>query len=442
MPDFGRTPDNIAGGEPSFDDIRRSDSFIDALAAGGPITPQDQADADLAALLGGWRDEMRVPPATGLITEEQAVAALNAGLAEKPQRTIRERRETRRETSSAAQPSRRGLSLVGAAAAAVLCIGGFGAVVAGAGPGDALYGLRSMLFGAPKEVRDDQVALAARTELRQVQELIAQGDWQQAQEKLVAVSTQVATIGDEQQKQDLLEEFNDLSAKVVERNPEATAAPGIIYTVPPEATELVPAVAPPTSTPSAPPVSDTSTTTTSGTTTATTSGSAATTTPTSGTPTTTGAPTSASAATAATTSAPAATSAAPATTSAPAATSAATSPASPAQASTTAATTSGATTASATTTSAPATGATTTSAPATGATTTSAAPRSAASTTSAVPSPAQATTTPAATTTAPASAPATTATATPTAEESAESAPEVTAEEPAPVTTTTVVPVG
>ena len=442
MPDFGRTPDNIAGGEPSFDDIRRSDSFIDALAAGGPITPQDQADADLAALLGGWRDEMRVPPATGLITEEQAVAALNAGLAEKPQRTIRERRETRRETSSAAQPSRRGLSLVGAAAAAVLCIGGFGAVVAGAGPGDALYGLRSMLFGAPKEVRDDQVALAARTELRQVQELIAQGNWQQAQEKLVAVSTQVATIGDEQQKQDLLEEFNDLSAKVVERNPEATAAPGIIYTVPPEATELVPAVAPPTSTPGAPPVSDTSTTTTSGTTattsgtaastTATTSGSAATTTPTSGTPTTTGAPTSTSAATAATTSAPAATSAAPATTSAPAATSAATSPASPAQASTTAATTSGATTASATTTSAPATGAATT----------SAAPKSAASTTSAVPSPAQATTTPAATTTAPASAPATTATATPTADESAESAPEVTTAVPAPVTTTTVVPVG
>ena len=426
MPDFGRTPDNIAGGEPSFDDIHRSDSFIDALAAGSPVTPQDQADAELAALLGGWRDEMRWPPATGLISEEQAVAALNAGLAEKPQRTIRERRETRRETASAAPPSRRGLSLVGAAAAAVLCIGGFGAVVAGAGPGDALYGLRSMLFGAPKEVRDDQVALAARTELRQVQELIAQGDWQQAQEKLVAVSTQVATIGDEQQKQDLLEEFNDLSAKVVERNPEATAAPGIIYTVPPEATELVPAVAPPTSTPSAPPASDTSTTTsgattgttsaTAETTTATTSGSAATTTPTSGAPTS---------ATKATTSAAPATTAA--TTSAPAATSAATSSAAPAQASTTAGTSASATT---------------TSAPATGATTTSAAPRSAASTTSAVPSPAQATTTPAATTTAPASAPATTATAAPTAEETAESAPEATTEELAPVTTTTVVPVG
>ncbi len=47
--------------------------------------------------------------------------------------------------------------MVGAAAAAVLSIGGFGAVVAGSGPDDPLYGMRTMLFGAPKQVRDDQV---------------------------------------------------------------------------------------------------------------------------------------------------------------------------------------------------------------------------------------------------------------------------------------------
>ena len=124
--------------------------------------PQDQADAMLAELLGEWRDEMRWPPATGLITERDAVTALRTGLAEK----------------QSSGRSRRGLSIVGAAAAGVLAIGGFGAVVAGAGPGDALYGLRTMLFGAPKEVRDDQVTLAAKTELAQVQQLIAQGDWQ------------------------------------------------------------------------------------------------------------------------------------------------------------------------------------------------------------------------------------------------------------------------
>ena len=257
MPDFGRTGGNFSGdNEPSFDDIRRSDSFVDALAGGGPVAPEDPADAALAALLGSWRDEMRWPPATGLISEPQAIAALDAGLAEKSGGLRRDKRADKQVASVTPMKNRRGLSVVGAAAAAVLCLGGFGAVVAGAGPGDALYGLRSMLFGAPKEVRDDAVALAARSELNQVQELIAQGDWQQAQEKLVAVSTQVASIGDEQQKQDLFDEFNDLSAKVVERDPAATAAPGIIYTVPETAAELVPAVAPPTSVPTAPSPSD------------------------------------------------------------------------------------------------------------------------------------------------------------------------------------------
>ncbi len=195
----------------------------------------------LASMLGEWRDEMRWPPATGLITERDAVAALRSGLAEKQKHTPAH--------------SRRGLSIVGAAAAGVLAIGGFGAVVAGAGPGDALYGLRTMLFGAPKQVRDDQVALAAQTQLNQVQDLIAKGDWQQAQDKLVAVSTQVESVGDEEQKQQLLDQWNELSAKVVQKDPEATVPPGITYTVPPSATELVPAVVTPSEGPEVPPTS-------------------------------------------------------------------------------------------------------------------------------------------------------------------------------------------
>lgn len=239
--------------EPSLDAIRRSEDFIDALAAGNPVVPRDPADAALAALLAGWRDETRWPPASGLIAEPQAVAALNAGLAEK-----RTGRGDPMMGPATTKRSRRGLSAVGVAAAAVLCIGGFGAVVAGAGPGDALYGLRTMLFGTPKQVREDQVGLAARTELNQVQQLISQGDWEQAQSKLVEVSSQVESIGDSSQKQELVEQFNDLSAKVVERDPDATAPPGITYTVPPSSTQLVPTVAP-TSVPSAPSVTDATT---------------------------------------------------------------------------------------------------------------------------------------------------------------------------------------
>lgn len=221
MSDFGRTPGND---DASLDAVLASDRLVDALAAGQSVPARDQADAELFALLGGWRDEMRWPPATGLVTEQDAVTALQAGLAEK----------------QGSGRSRRGLSVVGAVAAAVLGIGGFGAVVSGAGPGDALYGLRTMFFGAPKQVRTDQVALAAQTELNQVQDLIARGDWQAAQDKLVAVSTQVASVGDADQKQQLFDQWNQLSAKVVERNPEATVAPGITYTVPASATELVP----------------------------------------------------------------------------------------------------------------------------------------------------------------------------------------------------------
>ena len=411
-----------SGDEPSLDAIRRSDGFIDALASGRPAAPQDAADAELAALLGGWRDELRSPPSTGLISESDAVAALNAGLARNPVSAPREKR-----TATPTRP-RRGLSVVGAAAAAVLCIGGFGAVVAGAGPGDALYGLRSMLFGAPKQVRDDQVALAARTELNQVQDLIAQGDWAQAQDKLVAVSTQVATIEDSPQKQELLDQFNDLSAKVVERDPEATAPPGIVYTVPPSATDLVPAVAPPTSTPSVPSATDSATSSSESASSSGTTSAAPTTTATSAAPTTT--VTSAAPTTAATTTAAPTTAAT--TTAAP--TTAATTTAAP----TTAATTTAAPTttkSTATTTAAPTTAATTTAAP-TAAATTTAAPAAAATTTAA---PTAAVTTAAETTTAaPAQAPA----ADPATEEApAEEAPA--GEAPAIVTTTeAVVPVG
>lgn len=230
---------NDFGDQPSLDDIARSDAFLDSLAGGRQAAATDDTDAMLAAMLGDWRDEMRWPPESELISEDAAFAAIQSGLP-RTQAPNTERR-------------RRHLGVVGAAAAAVLCLGGFGAVVAGSGPGDGLYGLRTMLFGAPKEVRDDQVALAAQSELYQVQQLIAQGDWQQAQDRLVAASNTVAAVGDQQQKQELFNQWNQLSARVVERNPEATVPPGITYTVLPSVNELVPTPAL-TTLPSMPPI--------------------------------------------------------------------------------------------------------------------------------------------------------------------------------------------
>ncbi|MDY6998789.1 MAG: anti-sigma-D factor RsdA [Actinomycetota bacterium] len=230
MPDFGRW--NANGGDPSLDDINRSDQFLDALAAREPVYATDRGEAELANLLAGWRDDVRETPVSALVTPQQAADALDR-------------------SASSGRRRRLSLAVVGSAAAAVLCLGGFGAIVAGAGPGDALYGLRTMLFGEQAAPREDAVILAAQTEMQEVQQLIEQGDWQAAQDKLQAVSTQVQSVGDVAAKTDLINQWNDLSAKVGTRDPNFTLPPVVVGepapAIPPGVTllELPPQVANP-----------------------------------------------------------------------------------------------------------------------------------------------------------------------------------------------------
>ena len=63
MPDFGRWGAN--GGDPSLNAIARTDRYLDALASEQPVYATDPADAELAGLMSGWRDEVRRPPTTG-----------------------------------------------------------------------------------------------------------------------------------------------------------------------------------------------------------------------------------------------------------------------------------------------------------------------------------------------------------------------------------------
>ncbi|GAS89787.1 anti-sigma-D factor RsdA [Mycolicibacterium brisbanense] len=234
MPDFGRWTSN--GGDPSLNEINRTDRFIEALSLDRQVYATDPAEAELAQLLAGWRDEAR-RPTSGVVTTRDAITALDRG--------TRGRRP------------RLPLALVGSVAAAVLCLGGFGAAVYGAGPGDALYGMRTTLFGE-RPTRDVNVELAS-AELAQVQQLIDQGQWQAAQEKLSTVTTTVATVDDTQRKQQLVDQLQQLSVKVENRDPNATVPPNAPPIVLPEvpATQSNPATSTsvsdtssPTSTPS------------------------------------------------------------------------------------------------------------------------------------------------------------------------------------------------
>src|SRR6478735_6983086 len=194
MPDFGRWTSN--GGDPSLNEINRTDRFLDALAFEQPVYSTDHSEAELAHLMAGWRDDVRDAPLSSALTTRDAVMALeNAQVSRKR--------------------TRRTLALVGSTAAAVLCLGG------------SLYGLRTMIFGEqPAAARDDAVVLAAQTQMAAVQQLIDQGQWQEAQDKLQTLTTTVATVNDDERKQDLVTQWQELTVKVEAQDAAATVEPG------------------------------------------------------------------------------------------------------------------------------------------------------------------------------------------------------------------------
>jgi hypothetical protein len=203
-----------------FDDpheVARSARFIDALANRDPVDIPDLAgdgdagDRELFGLLEDWRDELRSRPAAELCEERDAAAVLDRAL------TGRRR-------------ARRRMTLATAAAAAVLCVAASGAVLGQVKPGEPFYGLRETLFGEPARVHDDKVAVSAEADLDQVEQMIAQGQWDQAHEKLAAVGAHVQTVKDAGRKRGLVEKVNRLNAKVVSRNahpPEAGATASV-----------------------------------------------------------------------------------------------------------------------------------------------------------------------------------------------------------------------
>lgn len=204
MPDFSRRSFN--GGEPSLPEINQTDRLLDALAAEQPVYSNEPGEAELAYLLAGWRDDVRRPSMAAVVTTHDAAIALDRA-------------------TSTTQRRRFSLAVVGSLAAAVLCLGGFGSVVYGAGPGDPLYGVRTMLFGEHHATRDDQVALAAQTQMAEVQQLIERGDWTAAQDKLQTLTTTVAAVGDTNRQQLLVDQWQQLSVKVDSRDPNATVPP-------------------------------------------------------------------------------------------------------------------------------------------------------------------------------------------------------------------------
>jgi hypothetical protein len=192
-----------------LDELVRTDLLLDALAqrqlADSPLGIKDPDDFALAALLEDWRDDLRWPPASALVSPEEAVEALRTGLADR-------------------RRGRRGLAAIGSVAAALLVASGFGAVVVEARPGDALYGLHAMFFDQ-RRVNDDSIVLSAKADLAKVQQMIDQGQWDQAHNQLAEVSSTVESVNDGASRHDLEDQVNLLNTRVETRDPNATLPP-------------------------------------------------------------------------------------------------------------------------------------------------------------------------------------------------------------------------
>jgi hypothetical protein len=180
----------MADHDPSLEAIMRSDRFVDALADGARMSAVDP----LSAMLGAWRDDVRSRPDDRVVTLAQASAAL--AKAQKPSRG-----------------NKVGLAIVGGVAAALLALGGFLTI------GDGLF------QGSTTQTRTESVALAAQTELAEVQKLVDEGKWDEAEKKLVNLGPTVESVPDLQSRQELTQRYNQLAVQVVERDPEATLPP-------------------------------------------------------------------------------------------------------------------------------------------------------------------------------------------------------------------------
>jgi hypothetical protein len=201
MPEFGYA----LGDQPALDELAGTDLLLDALAERQQVDIDDPDDDAMATLLGDWRDNLRWPPASALVSPDEAVDALRTGIADR-------------------RRSRRGLAAIGSVAATLLVLSGFGAVVAEARPGDTLYGLHAMFFDEPR-VNEDQIMLSAKADLAKVQQMINQGQWDQAQNQLAQVSSTVQSMNDGASRHDLMDQVNLLNTKVETRDPNATLPP-------------------------------------------------------------------------------------------------------------------------------------------------------------------------------------------------------------------------
>jgi hypothetical protein len=221
FPDDG-TPVDIAA-------VRRDDALIDAISGDGPVETQSTEEYELATMLAGWRAEILADPLPAGPDFDEVVAAVN--------------RELGAREALAAQPPSRSKGqlrlirpLAGAAALIAAAIGGAATVSYSAEPGDALWGVKEVVFS--EQAESTMARLDTSSSLQRAEELIAEGDTEAANELLRSAEARSSGVKDTGQRNELgdwMQRLTEEMNRIVPTLPVPPALPGMPLPPGPEA---------------------------------------------------------------------------------------------------------------------------------------------------------------------------------------------------------------
>lgn len=212
FPDDG-TPVDIAS-------VRRDDALIDAISGDGPVETRSTEEYELATMLAGWRAEILAEPLPVGPDFDEVVAAVN--------------RELGAREALAAQPPPRSKGqlrlirpLAGAAALIAAAIGGAATVSYSAEPGDALWGVKEVVFS--EQAESTMARIDTSSTLQRAEELIAEGQTEAATELLRSAevrSTDVTDTGQRNELGDWLQRLTEEMNRIVPTLP-GLPVPGV-----------------------------------------------------------------------------------------------------------------------------------------------------------------------------------------------------------------------
>jgi Anti-sigma-D factor RsdA to sigma factor binding region len=212
--------------------VRADDEYIEALLSRPVVPTRSRVDYELAGLLSNWRSEVLSEP----IGPNPTLEAVEAGIAAAARRSDTHRRSLRIARYTG-----------GAAAAVALVFGGVSVVAHNAAPGDPLWGVKEVMFGADAS---STLAMAdVEANIERAAQAFASGDKQAADKYLSSAESLLGDVNSTSDRAALQRKIDKLRGLLEDptttSSSESTssspvAVPPSIVTTPPSVTVTVP----------------------------------------------------------------------------------------------------------------------------------------------------------------------------------------------------------